>query len=700
MVMRAYNYAMRALKYIVSAYKYSMKVYKFSKRTYTSAVRVYTLLICCLLSQNTFSQGIKDSVFRIEEIKVTADRIFMKEEAGMKETRIDTTVLLEKANLSLSELLSENTSVFIKSYGRGALATASFRGTAASHAQVNWNGMNINTPMAGMVDFSLIPVYIIDDMNLKHGTASIAGGSGGLGGSVNISNKAEWNGKPGVKYMQGAGSCNTFDEFVQLGAGNRQIRLKTRLYHNYSKNDYTFVNRGIGNIDPETGEIVHPLDTNDNAGYTRYGILQEVYYRPDHNNILSARWWGQQAGRTIPRVTSYEGPDNSNLNRQTDNDNKIVLDWKHHGKNNKLLMRSGYSVKKLGYSLRINIPGLGHVNSVFSESTQKSLLNSVSYTHNFKDAFSVECSFDVNVHDIISGDTVQKTGYEQQRVELSSFFALRKSFANRLNLNLMFRQYMTDNKIVPLVPFFGFDFRLIKETDLLLKGNIARNYHQPSLNDLYWQPGGNPDLLPEEGISYELGIEYQLTARNHGLRTEATMYRSDIDNWIIWIPGYKGYWEPQNIKRVLSQGIEFNAIVNGSFGKAGYKVAGTYAYTSSVNYGDPLVWGDESYGRQLVYIPLHSGNVMVNLSYRRFFITFQHNSYSERYTTSSNDISRRDWLYPYFMNDLMFGKEIQMKKLTASAEIKIYNLFNETYHSILYRPMPGRNYMFLLMLKF
>jgi iron complex outermembrane receptor protein len=31
--------------------------------------------------------------------------------------------------------------------------------------------------------------------------------------------------------------------------------------------------------------------------------------------------------------------------------------------------------------------------------------------------------------------------------------------------------------------------------------------------------------------------------------------------------------------------------------------------------------------------------------------------------------------------------------------LKVYNLFNESYHSILYRPMPGRNYHLLLTIK-
>ena len=222
------------------------------------------------------SQGMQDSVYAIKEVAITKERIFVKEEAGMKETHVDSVVLQNKASLSLSDLLSENTTVFIKNHGRGALATASFRGTSPSHTQVSWNGMNINSPMAGMVDFSLIPVYIIDDLNLKHGSASLADRSGGIGGSINIDNRADWNKKFSLAYMQGIGSYSTFDEFLQLGLGNKKIQSKTRLYHNYSANDYTFENRSIAIIDPESGEISNPLDTNNHASYLRYGLLQEL----------------------------------------------------------------------------------------------------------------------------------------------------------------------------------------------------------------------------------------------------------------------------------------------------------------------------------------------------------------------------------------------------------------------------------------
>lgn len=656
--------------------------------------------ILMLAMFSTYAQGLQDTVVQLKAVEITTERLFEKQEAGMRTMQVDSAVITEKANLSLSQVLSENTSVFIKDYGRGALATASFRGTAPSHTTVNWNGITISSPMTGMVDFSLIPVNIIDGLELRHGSAAIADHGGGIGGSISINNNPGWDNDIDIRYIQGIGSYRTFNEFLQFGFGNRKVRSETRLYHNYSANDFTFINRGVGEPDPETGKIVHPTDINRNAAYRNYGILQELYLKPTGKDIVSIKWWLQESRRAIPRATSYEGPDNSNLNSQENTDNRLVAGWDHYEKRSHLSVRAGYAGKDLLYRLDNTVPGLGEVPAVYSESKQHSSLNKISYSYNLQESFNVEASIDANWHGVESNDTVSKTGYTSERSELSLFLALSKSFFGRLNVNLMLRQDWADFRVLPFVPYLGFDLRIIKNSDFFLKGNIARNYRLPSLNDLYWQPGGNPGLRPEDGFSFELGSEYSVAFSDQDLVAELTFYKSDISNWIIWIPGYKGYWEPKNISRVISSGIEFTLHFDGKLGGFGYRLLGNYAFTSSVNYGERLTWGDESYGSQLPYIPLHSGNVMVNLSWKGFFVSYQHNSYSERYTTSSNDLSSRNRLYPYFMNDLAFGKELRFKRVILSAEFKIFNLFDETYHTVLYRPMPGRNYLLTLMVNY
>jgi outer membrane receptor protein involved in Fe transport len=338
------------------------------------------------------------------------------------------------------------------------------------------------------------------------------------------------------------------------------------------------------------------------------------------------------------------------------------------------------------------VPGLGQIPAIWSESRQQSLYNTFSYAGGIDGDLSWEGNIDMNHHQVESADSVSGEGYEGKRKEFSAMFAIRKGFKDRVNLNLMLRQEWVDGRRAPFIPYFGMDIRLIQGVDLLLKGNIARNYHLPSLNDLYWQPGGNPELLPEEGFTVEGGIAYQEEFSSHLLSMELSLYRSQIENWIIWLPSYKGYWEPRNISSVLSKGIEYNIQIQGFLSEFTYKLSATYSYTNAVNLGDPLIWNDDSYGKQLVYIPLHSGNMMVHLGWGNFFFNYQYNAYSERYTTSSNDVTRRDRLYPYFMNDISAGSTFSLKRVDLSVEFKVYNLLDESYHTILYRPMPGRNY--------
>ena len=91
----------------------------------------------------------------MDEVQVTAYRKLS--DTGVQQTKLDTAVLHQNIALSMSEILTQHSTLFIKSYGRATEATAEFRGTSPSHTQVLWNGMKINSPMLGTVDFSTIP---------------------------------------------------------------------------------------------------------------------------------------------------------------------------------------------------------------------------------------------------------------------------------------------------------------------------------------------------------------------------------------------------------------------------------------------------------------------------------------------------------------------------------------------------------------
>jgi outer membrane cobalamin receptor len=638
--------------------------------------------------------GIRDSIFELPKVVVRADRIHSVDIAGMKQTRIDSTVLMQKRQLSLSELLSENSPVFIKSHGRGALATASFRGTSSSHTQLHWNGIPLNDPASGMVDFSLIPAFIIDDLVLLHGNASIADRGGGLGGSIRAANIPDWENRLSMSYAQSLGSFQSFGEYMQAGIGNHRLQYRIRAYHDQSANNYQFINRSIGYF--EDGDIIHPTDTNKYADYRQYGFLQEVYYRPAQKHIISIKWWSQHADRGVPRVISYEGPAKSLISRQADTDHRSVADWTYFANNGRLLVRAAYANKQMDYFVTNEATGNHPMPVVFSKSRLESMIGKASYKHSFSESFTVENSIDLRHHRVSGFDTIAGTGYEQQRIEYSYLLAVRKRFFNSLNLNFLLRQDRTDGRYTPVIPFGGIDWQVFGLENLILQGNIARNYKQPDLNDLYWLPGGNPDLQSEEGFSYEAGLKYLHQFEKHSLHGSFNVFYSDITNWIIWLPGSAGYWQPYNIDRVLSEGFEADIRLRGSLGPVQYQAMAAYSLTNAINYGDPDMWGDTSYGKQLVYIPKHSGNLMMQFNYREWWFVYQYNAYSERFTTSSNDISRRDWLYPYYMNDISIGRGFDFGSFNATVELNINNLFDETYHTVLYRPMPGRNYSLVL----
>jgi iron complex outermembrane receptor protein len=288
-------------------------------------------------------------------------------------------------------------------------------------------------------------------------------------------------------------------------------------------------------------------------------------------------------------------------------------------------------------------------------------------------------------------------GYNRSRNEGTAFVSLNKNFSQSLSVSLLGRQVFIDGHPAPFIPSVGLEYASASFPGFFIKTNFAKNYHHPSLNDLYYIPGGNPNLKPEEGLMADLGMGYTKTSGNLTFMTSVNGYASKISNWIIWLPSSQGYWVPFNMKTVEASGIEFKADLKGKISSFRYQVNTNYAYTRSINKDDPMNWADESYGKQLPFIPVHSANISATLTKNGFHLTWTWNYYSKRYTTSSTDKdSELDVIYPYIMNNLYIGKNFSFRKRSFDIELKILNLFDEEYRTVLQNMMPGRNYSLLL----
>ena len=61
--------------------------------------------------------------------------------------------------VSFTELLRQNTSLYFKEQGAGMTSSVSFRGTNASQTAVLWNGININSQTTGQTDFNNVGLW-------------------------------------------------------------------------------------------------------------------------------------------------------------------------------------------------------------------------------------------------------------------------------------------------------------------------------------------------------------------------------------------------------------------------------------------------------------------------------------------------------------------------------------------------------------
>jgi len=125
-------------------------------------------------------------------------------------------------------------------------------------------------------------------------------------------------------------------------------------------------------------------------------------------------------------------------------------------------------------------------------------------------------------------------------------------------------------------------------------------------------------------------------------------------------------------------------------------VHSTFAWTPSINEGEPMSSADQSLGKQLPYVPEYSATLSGRLSYRSWSLLYKWCYYSERYTMTSNKKTLTGHLPHYLMSNVTLEKGFSLRWADLSLKGTVNNLFNEEYLSVLSRPMPGINFEFFI----
>lgn len=650
----------------------------------------------------------------LDEFVITARRPM--QEIGVQKTIFDSIALKENIALSMADVLTFNSSVFVKSAGRATLSTVAFRGTSPSHTNVSWNGMRINSPMLGMTDFSTIPSFFVDKATLLHGTSSVNESGGGLGGAVSLATAPELNKGLGITYVQGIGSYKTFDEFMKLSYSNRHWTFTTRAVYSSSTNDYTYINHDKKeNIYDDDHNIIgqyHPKEKNRLGSFKDFHILQEIYYDTRKGDRFLLNAWYTASNREIPMLTTNYAEERGIENRQRENTFRGVIGWRHARSTWNLDIKGGYIHTWMGYDYRREM-----AHDVWSTMTRSRSLVNTFYGNALANYYPSErwlfsASITANHNDVNSKDrqiatgsgTPADIGYHKKRLETSSALTARWQPIDGAGISAVVREETYGNKATYPIPAFFADWKAINTYnyktlyELTLKASVSRNYRYPTLNDLYFMPGGNPDLRNEKGWTYDCGFDFEVSQNKlfeAGFST--TWFDSRIDDWIIWLPTIKGFFSPRNVKSVHAYGIELkgNASLT-PWQHWKFDVNASYSWTPSLNVGEKMSEADKSIGKQLPYIPLHSLSGSIRVNWKSWALLYKIFFYSRRYTMTSNASTLTGDLPAYSISNLTLEKTLKLtqgnKPPTLQFKLAINNLFNADYLSVLSRPMPGTNF--------
>lgn len=634
----------------------------------------------------------------LDEVAVVARR--PASEIGLTKTFVDSAALRSNISLSMADVLGFNSSLFVKSSGRATLSTVAFRGTAPSHTAVEWNGIPVNSPALGMTDFSLIPAYLVDRASLLHGASSIVAGSGGLGGAVDLSTSdSDIQQGLSLQYVQGAGSFSTFDEFLRAGYGSDRWGAQTRGVYSSSENDFSFVNKDkyVFEYDAD-GNIVgrrHPKERNRNGAYRDFHLLQQFYFNPSAADKLNLDIWFTRSNREIAPITVDYG-ERDFENRQRDCALRSAASWRRRGQGWNVNVRGGYVYTHTAYDYGLYLAD-GTLNRLTESRTDvNSFFADARADWNPLSALLISASVRAAENRVKTADHASldgSLGYDERRADLSATLSLRWSATERLGLAATLRQEVIGSEVAAPSPAFFADYVIFRPLNLTARASVARNFRAPTLNDLYFKPGGNRDLRNEQGWTWDAGLSASAVGGAVEWTASATWFDSHIDDWILWLPTNKGFFSPRNVKSVHSFGVE--AAVSAAmkpFSGGTLSISASYALTRSINNSPPLNEYDNSCGKQLPYVPRHTASGVVSLQWREWSLSYKICYYSKRFTMTSNEDSPSGSLPDYVMNCADIERRFSWRVLDMSVKVAVNNLFDADYQTIMSHPMPGINF--------
>ncbi|MDC1106035.1 TonB-dependent receptor plug domain-containing protein [Prolixibacteraceae bacterium] len=654
---------------------------------------ILLLLLCpfVVLSQNNIAQD----TLQIGSVTITHQGK-SKYIAGKTITRISSQDIRQSSVDNFGEMIIQKSAIYSQQQGRGGAMYLSIRGMGRNHTEVLWNGIPLNSPMYGTVDFSLIPTNIVDQASIYFGGSATGYSTSNIGGTVELRTFPNLSDdlRGGIKAS--IGSFHTYKTSTNLSYKLApKLTASSRLFYSSSLNDFKFINTYKVEPNEDGTAWINPEETNDQGDWLTYGLLQEFFYEFNDHSRLSVHYWGQSNDRSIPMLATDESNDQTNNkeNNSSTESHRGSLRFNSEIDGWRLTALSAINFEKFHFWYK-------------NRSSEKRSQDDKSSSTNIYNRFNVykEINPDLSLHleaqynhmVIKTADQIydQQESYKRDQQVISAKVSYQITPILSSSLTLMNQWNGGQNS--GLTPFLGINLSILNNRKLDLTANINRNYRFPTLNDMYAIPGGNPELQEEDGWAYNIGAINILETEHFTFHNHIDYYHSEVKNWIELRPSEYGYWISSNKEKVVAYGIslkhetiwniQHDFLIKGSF---------DYNYSRTLNRSTPVNSYDNSYNKQLPYIPEHTLTAGLSTSYHRWEGRLSWIWNSMQYSTSDNDTSNEYGTidgYNVANLDISYHHNlIRTHKLIYT--LSVYNLTNQTYESMVAQTMPGANFL-------
>ena len=601
-------------------------------------------ILCILFSDILIGQDI-DSVL-IENIQIVSSPITSSSNDTYLEGSLDETI---------DEVLFLSSDLFLKSNGPGSSVTTSLLGGTASHTTLTIHGVPVTNPLIGQADFSLIPIFFNQSLSLQTGASEAITTTGSIAGNIDISDSGR--AKPTLKVGSVYRSFRNLESYVSYNLLTSRLDLSANVSRLDAKNNYGYQIDGIDNT----------RFTQEHAENTATNIyLNGTYHLSDSQSIEGWYWW-QDQWRNIPPTTVQTTSQQS----QTDQFHKGGLIHRYQTDRLSLTSKIGYTDQEIGFiDDAILLENNGAFTSQYYESIlrlrqDKDIQLSIGYQGDFNQASNGGFAEDNNL-------TTQRLllGAKRQRLLDNTTFLLRVINSNLEDVPISTSGYLSQS--------------YTNASGGVISGSIRKLWRAPSMNDLYWAFGGNPDLGPEKG--WEVNLEYVSTPSTT-LRLQTNVFSRWVNDFILWSPSEElgGLFRAGNVSSVWSRGILFDLAWSRQYDAFDLIIKTNH----SLIYSSPNETIESTFlakDAQLIYIPIYASRLMAQARRNNTIFRLQ-SSVTTQYTGINDDVDG------YTLFDVYVGHTFGLgggSKLQIG--IEAINILDETYVVIERRPMPGRHF--------